>query len=216
MRVFDCVILNGELDMLQARFREYEDIPEVIHVIAEAAADYAGNPKPLHFIQSPLAGQWRGKWNHIRVEAHELPEDASPRDRKNALREYLAQGVNGDPDDIVLHGGMDEFPAPWVIRELLSGKIKPAVSMEMRHCAYRADLIHPVPWRGTVAQEWRYTGSFAGIRERRAELPAILAAGTRLSMYGGEVPEDGKHPDGKYLWETEVDESWPSWVRGVS
>jgi len=214
MKVFDCVMVNKEpdLDLLQARFTEYADIPEVIHVIAEAVADHYGSPKPLWFWESPLAGQWRGKWNHVRVEASELPAGASPKIRKDALREYLAHGVAGESEDIVLHGAIDEIPARWVIAELLEGKIQLPAALQMRWCAYTPELVHPLPWKGTVAQWWQMTGSFSGLRERRTDLPSVLDAGTRLSMMN-EEPRD-KHPDGHALWDAEIDDTYPRWVQG--
>jgi hypothetical protein len=84
--------------------------------------------------------------------------------------------------------------------------------MEMRWCAYTPNLVHPRTWRGTVAQEWRLVGSFAGMREKRLTLPAIVNAGTRLSMLGMEIPEGNIHPDGNVLLETEIDETFPKWV----
>ena len=81
----------------------------------------------------------------------------------------------------------------------------------MRHCAYEAALVHPSPWRGTVAHTWRHAGSFAGLREKRPTLPAIVDAGTRLSMWGQDGP-DGLHPDGHALREAAVDDTWPKWA----
>src|SRR5712664_1895409 len=213
MRIFDCIMVSSEseLPLLEARFREFENL-DVVPVICEAAAATGGEPKPLHFAESKLWQDWHGRWNHVRVEARELPLNAPPRERKNALRERMVDGVAAEPDDIVLHGGIDEIPSEKTLRALLGGEAHLPVGMEMRWCAYTAQLVHPRPWRGTVAQEWRLTGSFAGMRERRLTLPAIVDAGTRLSMWGEEVPEDRMHPDGHCLWEAEIDETWPKWV----
>jgi hypothetical protein len=216
MRIFDCVMVCAEadLDLLEARFLEYEDIPQVIHVICEAAADHKGNPKRKFFAESRYSDRfWRfhGKWNHVEVEAHELPSDQLPEIRKNALREYLSHGVSADPDDIILHGNIDEIPARWVIAELAEGRIPVPIALEMRWCAYSPQLAHPFPWRGTVAQEWRSCGSFAGMREKRLTLPAIINAGTRLSMLAEEPQEF--HPDGYALRETGIDDTYPRWVR---
>src|SRR6185312_6219877 len=113
----------------------------------------------------------------------------------------------------VLHGSIDEIPSARTLEALLAGEAHLPVGMEMRWCAYRPGLVHPLPWRGTVAQEWRLVGSFAGMREKRLTLPAVGNAGTRLSMLGEEPPESGRHPDGHALRETETDETWPKWVR---
>ena len=214
MRIFDCVIVSSDSDLLllEARMREFENL-DVVHVICEAEISLDGTPKPLHFAESTLWEGWRGKWNHVRVQARELPEgNTPPRERKNALREYLAHGVNANPDDIILHGGIDEIPSEAAVKGLIAKEAVPPVGMEMRWCAYTPNLVHPRPWRGTVAQEWRLVGSFAGMREKRLTLPAIVSAGTRLSMLGKDIPEDNRHPDGVILQEKEIDETYPKWV----
>ena len=216
-RVYDCVLLTDELDLLEARFREYENIPEVTHVICEAPVDYQGNPKPLHFWDNRkgrFAG-WHGRWTHVRVEPQELP-DADPRARKNALREYLLHGFSGEPGDIILHGGIDEIPADWVVRRLAAGESPLPVVIGMRHCAYTAGLVHPLPWQGSAAQARKDVTTLTDLRENRGALPVIVSAGTRLSMMGEASParEDGAvlHPDGNVLRAAEVDETWPRWI----
>ncbi len=214
MRVFDCVIItsDSDLQLLEVRFTEFENL-NVTHVICEAEVTFDKTPKPLHFAESNLWEKYRGRWNHVRVEARELPEDAPAREKKNALREYLARAVNGDPGDIVLHGGVDEIPSEATVQGLISREAAPPLGMEMRWCAYTPNLVHPKPWRGTVVQEWRLVGSFAGLREKRLILPAIMNAGTRLSMLGEEIPGGNNiHPDGSALLETEVDDTYPRWV----
>ena len=217
MRVFDAVIVASaaDLDLLEARFTEYQDLP-VVHVIVEAAADFQGGPKPLHFVTGEKAGaaygdrfaSWYGRWNHVRVEPWELPAK-DPKARKDALREKLADGTAAEPGDIVMHGAIDELPAAWAVEEILAGKTLLPIGTEMRWCCYQPGLVHPLPWRGTVAQQWRRAGSFAGLREQRATLPALVNAGTRLSMLGEPAPQDLRHPDGHQLRETEVDATWP-------
>src|SRR5215475_15630841 len=97
-RAWDTVIVASEadLDLLEARFTEYQDL-DVTHVIAEATVDWQGNPKPLWFWENAYQDEdgtpqrfwkWHGRWNHVRVEAHELPHPVrvEARERKNALR----------------------------------------------------------------------------------------------------------------------------------
>ena len=218
-RVWDAVIVASaaDLDLLEARFAEFEHLP-VTHVIAECPVDFQGNPKPMHFadlehVEGSLWQRRHGRWNHVRAEPHELPQRGDAKVRKDALREYLADATCAEPDDIVLHGSVDEVPSARALEGLLAGEAAVPVAFEMRHCAYRPHLVHPLPWRGTVAQEWRLVGSFAGMREKRLTLPAIVDGGTRLSMWGEDVPDDGMHPDGHALWETQVDGTWPKWVR---
>ena len=73
-RIFDCVVLAhwGELGLLEKRFQAYQGNPDVTHVICECAADPDGNPKPAVFKDSDLAARFHGRWNHVKVEAHEI------------------------------------------------------------------------------------------------------------------------------------------------
>ena len=98
-RIFDCVILShwGEMGLLEKRFTACQDNPDVTHVICEAA--------PACFPDSDLAARWRGRWNHVKVEAHEITGD-----RDASLRDYLLQGINGDPDDLVMFSSMRDLP----------------------------------------------------------------------------------------------------------
>jgi len=216
-RVWDTVIVTSEadLDLLEARFTEYQDL-DVTTVIAETPVDWQGKPKPLWFLDNAYGdrfARWYGRWNHVRAEPWELPPvRAGAKARKDALRDYLAHATCAEPSDVVLHGGVDEIPAERYVREVAEdhGTIHIPVAFEMRHCAYRPHLVHPHPWRGTVAQEWRLVGSFAGMREKRLTLPAVVNSGTRLSMLGEELQE--RHPDGTALWPADVDETWPRWV----
>ena len=208
-RVFDCVILENEdqLDLLEARFHEFRDIPEVTHVICEAYADYQGNAKPLHFMDArrDRFNSWHGRWNHVAVRADELPP-GDARDRKSVLRDWLAQGFNGDPDDIVMHGNIDEIPAMWMASRLARGESEFPVTMSMQHCAGYAGMVLPEQWAGTAAHQRQHIGSFSGLRRRRKEFPLVITAGTRLSGMGTEYTE------GTSL-RREIDESWPRYIR---
>lgn len=111
MRVFDCVILShwGEMSLLEKRFLAYRDHPEVTHVICEGAADPDGNPKAVVFCDSDLAGRHRGRWNHVRVEAHEIAGE-TPGERERSLRGYVLNGFNGEPDDLVMFSDIRVIP----------------------------------------------------------------------------------------------------------
>ena len=110
-RIFDCVILAhwGELGLLEKRFQAYQDNPDVTHVICECAAGPDGNPKPAVFKDSELAARWRGRWNHVRVEAHEVT-GRTREERERSLREYLLHGFTGDPDDLIQFSDIRVIP----------------------------------------------------------------------------------------------------------
>jgi phage gp37-like protein len=207
-RVFDCVILENEeqLSLLEARFCELEGIPEVTHVICEAEADHQGNPKGMFFLDDPRFGEWRGRWNHVAVRAGELPSDCDPRGRKDALRDYLAHGFNGEPADTVMHGNIDEIPAAWMAFRLARGESELPVTLSMRHCRGHAGTVLPGEWAGTAAHQRQHAGSFSGLRRRRKEFPLVISAGTRLSAMGKDYTEG-------VSWQKGIDASWPRYIR---
>jgi hypothetical protein len=164
MRIFDCVIIGSQLDLLEARFRELAEVPEVTFVIAESAEDYQGNPKPAYFAESrDRFAAWHGRYNHVLAEAGEL--SGEPRERKDQLRDYLSHGFNGEPGDIVMISNPDEIPSADAVRRL--GETPLPVTLGMGD------------WRGTVVQERQHIGSFSGLRRRRKDLPLVPGAGTR-------------------------------------
>ena len=107
MRVFDCVILSwwGEMDLLEKRFQAYQDNPDVTHVICEAGPGVFKDGD----LESELAGRWRGRWNHVKVEAHEITGN-TPAEREASLREHLLHGFNGDPDDLIMFSDIKDIP----------------------------------------------------------------------------------------------------------
>lgn len=199
MRIFDCILLDDELDLLELRFRELADLP-VTHVIAEAETDHQGAPKPLHFQDSRYGRfrPWYGRWTHVVIRPGELP-DKPPKERKDALREYLAHGLSGSEGDLILHGSITEIPRAQVVEYLTRAPLEHPVTLQMQVHAYRPGLVHPLPWRGTAACAY---GSIPGsgltfLREQRHRWPAITRAGTRLAHWG--EPEREFYPDGKKL-----------------
>lgn len=243
--IWDTMIFGGEADVLECRLRELENVPSLHHVIVEAGVTHRGDPKPLWFEKyKDRFAPWGDRITYVRVPADALPsvqENPSPWSREDALREYCHAGLNeAEPDDIVLHGDVDEFPAPGALTALSSGKELPfPVVFQMRLCMYAADWLHPLPWHGTIRTRVRAAGSFAELRRMRNGLPTVMDGGSHLSWMGGtqvhaakidttchtEMTEatkealrsgewlrEGQHSDGHKLEPVDVDETWPRWV----
>jgi hypothetical protein len=210
-RVFDCVLIgeDKDLDLLAARMQELEDIPDVTHVIAETSVTWQGDPKPLHFKENCRTrfSPYHGRWTHVDVLPGELPQPPG-KERKDGLREFLAHGLDGSEGDIILHGSVAEIPRFEVVRYLAQTGVAVPVALEMRLCAYRPGLVHPLPWRGTAACAYgQVPGSgFTWLREQRHRFPAITSAGTAMVMAG--EPEQPSY-NGKRLRQVPADQSWP-------
>ena len=243
MRIFDTFPMHDELDILECRLVELEDVPNLLHVIVESDVTHQDNPKPSY-----LRDNWSRfeKWADriVHVWATGLPtitDDADPWAREHAQREHVWTGLresDAQPDDVVLHGDIDEIPTSLVCRNIRPGGRY--VSFEQRGHFWAVDWLYPQPWMGTVAAEVSRVGSFGAMRDTRNTAPIkIPNAGWHLSWLGGreralkkvgafchpEVQDrileglddhrfyrDGVHVDGLQMRPVEVDRKWPKWI----
>jgi hypothetical protein len=154
-RIFDAFVLNDELGILETRFADLASVPGLVHVICEAPVTFRGSPKPLHFWEArdTRFACWRGRWNHVRVEAHEMG-GRTPAAREAAQREYLLHGITGEPGDIIVYGDVADIPDPADLEDLARRKTAP--------------LTMPGP---AVACYCRDVGSLAELEELRLQSP---------------------------------------------
>lgn len=242
VRRFDCLMANNELDLLECRLTELQDVPDLIHVIVEADVTHGGNkPKPLH-VRDNFArfDAWKDR---IRlVTATGLPESVDAWDREHAQREFFWEGLHdADPDDIVLQSDLDEIPTALAARH-----VRPRGLVRFRQTLYcfAIDWLHPDPWWGTVAGRVRDVTRFGDMRDARCGFqPEIPDAGWHFSWLGGpalaeqkldsfchpevadlgwrerlaECYETGRHLDngrvGTPLIPVDVDDTYPRWIR---
>ena len=241
MRIFDTCMVNDELDMVECRLTELENIPNLVHVFVEADVDHQDHPKPYHLTENlDRFEQWKDRL--VVVRATGLPTAAENPDawsREHGQREWVGVGLRTldvQDDDVILHGDLDEIP-----REVVARNVRPRgfVAFEMRCYSMAVDWMHPDPWPGTVAALARNIATFSGMRDARNKAPRLPDAGWHLGWLGGpeaqlrklnsfchpEIAartldgiernhwlEQGWHVDGKKLVPVDVDSSWPRWV----
>jgi len=238
--IWDTFSMNDELDMLELRLTELEDIPNLRHVIVEADVTHQDRPKPSH-----LRDNWARfeRW-HSRIEhvwATDLPTLADNPDawaREHAQRERTRDGMAGASSaDVVLHGDLDEIP-----RAVVARNVRPRdryIALEMRGHFWAVDWLYPEPWCGTVAALAGNVGSFSAMRDQRNTAMRLHNAGWHLSWLGGKdralqkvgsfchpevadrihdgLDEDaflraGVHVDGKQMIPVDVNSTWPKWI----
>ena len=238
-RIFDTFMFNDELDMLECRLYELEDVSNLIHVAVEADVDHQDHRKPYHLTENlGRFDQWKDRL--VIVRASGLPthaEDPDPWAREHAQREHAAAALrDADPDDVVLHGDLDEIPT-----ELVARNIRPQgfVALEQTLYCFAVDWLHPERWRGTVAARVKDVKTFGQMRDVRNIAKPLQNAGWHLSWLGGKDaalrklgsfchPEiagrtlegiesgqwlnQGWHVDGKKMVPVDVDGSWPRWI----
>jgi beta-1,4-mannosyl-glycoprotein beta-1,4-N-acetylglucosaminyltransferase len=240
--IYDTFMANQELDMAECRFYELEDVPDLVHVVVEADVDHQDHPKPYHFTAAMESGRFDRWACRIRiVRASGLPTAADHPDpwaREHAQREHTREGLtDASPEDVVLHGDIDEIPtAVWVRNVRPQGY---SVAGMKFHC-FAVDWLHPHLWQGTVAARYSHITSFSEMRDARNHAKLMPGSGWHFSWVGGREytidklnsfchPEiaprtldgleqdlfmgQGFHVDGKKLAPVEVGPGWPKWIR---
>jgi hypothetical protein len=200
MRIFDSVMMNDELDMLECRLIELESVPNLVHVIVEADVTHQDVPKPSH-----LSDNWErfSPWHEriVRVWATNLPKakpntstlvhvdgeltnvNPDPWAREHGQREHTWRGLtDASPDDVVLHGDLDEIPTAVVVRNTFPPGF---VAYDQSFHPFAVDWLHPDRWRGTVAARVSRIKSFGAMRDMRNYAPFLPNAGWHFSWVGG-------------------------------
>lgn len=185
-------MLFDELDILECRLTELQDIPNLKHVIVEAEVAHRGYPKPLYFMENrERFAPWKDRIIPVIVKANGLPslsENTDPWSREYAQREYAREGLkDAAGGDWLLHGDADEIPSPSALQAVTGSLLHypaPCV-LQQRLCQYAVDWVHPFPWHGTIITRVRSAGKFAGLRDMRNALSKVPGGGTHLSWMGG-------------------------------
>lgn len=117
-KVFDCFPFFNELDLLELRLTELNDVVDYF-VISELPVTHAGNPKPLFFKENE---QRFAKWKHkiIHVVRDDYPVDPDPWSRERFQRDACYDAIkqcNPQDEDIVMISDLDEIPKPQRVAE---------------------------------------------------------------------------------------------------
>lgn len=242
--IIDTFMFRDEVDLLECRLTELEGVPELYHVIVEADVTHGGN-KPREYVYPDHRERFL-RWSDriVYVQASGLPDDVDAWSREHAQREWCWVGLeklNPNPNDVVLHGDLDEIPTALAARHV---KPRGVVRFNQTLYSFAVDWQHPDPWWGTVAARVKDVTSFSNLRDaRNAFLPELPDAGWHFSWLGGkeateqkldafchpevadlgwrerleECYETGRHLDngrhGTQLIPVDVDESFPRWIR---
>lgn len=244
--ILDTFMINGagpELDMLECRLVELENIPNLVHIAVEADVDHQDHPKP-YLVTENIDRYAPWKERLIVIRATDLPnarDFPDPWAREHAQREWCAVGLRqagASNGDVVLHGDLDEIPNPLVVRNV---RPRGMVSFQMTWCSFAVDWVCPSKWYGTVAGIAGSIDSFGYMRDRRNIVANSLPnAGFHLGWLGGNEanwrklrsfchPElelrisdgltadqflrQGMHVDGQKMAPVDIDNTWPRYVR---
>lgn len=199
-KVYDCVIIRDELDVLEARIRYlYDDVD--MFVIGEANRTLQNEPKEFT-MESNMSrfDKWKDKITYVKIQLDDTNLDFSkPETEYNPTsaaftfetmqRNALIKGVEGLSDqDLVMLSDVDEFPN-------MSAMPKDVKSLSMTQDFYyyyinnRGCSVNSL-WQGTVVTTGQlfkdqFNSSFQLMRDHRNTLPRVAYGGWHFSYLGG-------------------------------
>jgi beta-1,4-mannosyl-glycoprotein beta-1,4-N-acetylglucosaminyltransferase len=177
-------MFRNELDMLQCRLEEFEDV-DAHHILVEAPVTHQGRPKPLFYEESQARfARWHDRITHI--VATDLPraEDfPDPWVREHAQRDSATWGLAAaDPQDTVIIADLDEIPS----HEAMLARPAPRLAFEMGILGFAVDWVHPLRHRTSVSVlAGDITAPLSAIRDARDGYPVVADGGWHISWLGG-------------------------------
>jgi hypothetical protein len=123
VRVFDCVLYNGEIEVLLLRLRELYEVVDIF-VIVEATRTFSGKPKkPRLRAQWELVRSFAAKIRYV-VITDDI-EGGGPWDRERFQRNSIERGLlDAMEADLVCASDVDEIPRAAVIRKLKDASVR--------------------------------------------------------------------------------------------
>ena len=126
-KVIDCFVFNSELDMLEFRLTELDDVVDIF-ILVESTKTFTGLPKDLNFhLNKKRFSKWLHKIHYHVVD--NLPTGSSYEDnwsrgffQKNSIKIPLSQ-LSLNPKDIIILSDVDEIPDSRVIKHFKDNSI---------------------------------------------------------------------------------------------
>lgn len=236
--IWDTVMFRNELDMLEARFEEFDEYGvEVIHVLVESLQDFHGRDKPLFYAANESRfNRWWSRVTHVVVG--KLPDVEDPWVREHAQRDAMGSILHAQAhgDDLVLICDVDEIPSRRVL-----GYAGMPRGLLMRTTHSAVDWLYPAEMPGSVVTSYQHMAGLklSAVRDGRPGYPVIHNGGWHLSWLGGlqsqseklavschlELPYEERdiiegghgyrtgHHVGVDMVPADVDGTWPKYVR---
>lgn len=240
MQRIDTFMFHDELNMLECRLTELEDVMDYF-VLVEATVTHQGDPKPLYYDENrERFARWNDRIIHVVADDLTTRRNQSRlglvRDydgdtevsheawqSENSQREYCADGLarlDLADDDLIFHGDIDEIPTTMYVQHVRP-KLGPVVLYQRFH-PFAVDWLHPNMWPGTVVGHPRnLEAGFSAFRNLRMQLPndhKMRDAGWHFTWVSDSHDAKEKkldsfcHPEIKSVWRDKLDDCWRNGV----
>lgn len=182
MRVYDCCIMNAELDLLEARMEILKDVVDFF-VVVEADKSFSGHPKPLWYSVYKKRFE-RFHEQIIYIPVRDMPLDVPSRWHREAhQREAILRGLLGaEPGDLIIVGDVDEIPKPEAIA-WASQFDRTAFSLKTYY--YNLVSVSQQYLVGTTTMKWGANSTPNTLRDQRSQWPLYPEGSWHFSFFGG-------------------------------
>ena len=183
-RVFDCVLFNGEYDVLEIRLNELKDLVH-LHIVVESKFTFSGLRKEVRFdAEHPVVRPFADKIKFILVDDFPTTKDAW--DRESWQRNAIDRGLDGaQDDDLILMSDVDEIPKPAAIRAALEDTTSPAFGFCMKSFYF---FLNYQNLKGHPNSIWAVAARYSLLRNRS---PDFLRYAIRNRSVPARIFEDG-------------------------
>ncbi len=231
MKIIDGFLFNDELDMLECRLRELDEVVDLF-VLCEATHTFQGDPKPLHYLENQdRFAPWADRIHHVTAE---LPDGHGTWARENAQRDELGKTLGFMNDtDVFMLSDVDEIPYASTVEQFR--RLHGPLTVYERFYCFAVDWQHPARfWRGTIACPGHALKPLSLLRYDKETLATVMGGWhftwvgdweTKLHSFSHtEIIEEatdfgleryyteGVHVDGQKLKPVTVDNTWPVWI----
>lgn len=136
MKIYDCFTFYNELDLLDVRLNELNDVVDYF-VIVEAEASHQNKPKPLYFNDNKdRYSKFLDKIIHITVRKEEFV-DGDFWKNENVQRNAILRGLTAATDeDFLIVSDLDEIPTKQSVLDGIEQNKTPAAFEQILHYFY--------------------------------------------------------------------------------
>lgn len=139
--IYDCFIFFNELDLLELRLKELNQVVDKF-VLIEADRTFQNGPKPYYFEENKERFEkYLPKIIHIKLDKYpkfnKLFNPFSPWKLETFQRNAMTRGLkNCRPEDLVLFSDVDEIPNPEVLQEIKEQPLNQILGLKMHMYMY--------------------------------------------------------------------------------
>ena len=150
MKLYDCFLFNDEIELLELRLKETED---VIYkwVIVECGTNFREKPKPLFFGDNKSRfGPYLDRIHHVIIDKHPVgPHPAIEHYQRRCLGQaWLDAGAVAG--DLIMISDADEIASPETLKTLLTAPPSSPVVLKQYLYYYTVNCLQNQTWNGSI------------------------------------------------------------------